>query len=124
MKLEELRLTITRLEEALDKDGNTYLKAKGYHTYKTEIKGRKINAFNFFTNIRLYPINELQLEETKNRLFSSTEEKPKLKIIAYQCDLATPLTNGRIFCNLTVNRFDFTEKKLFRKNTLLNYKGE
>lgn len=117
MKLEELKITITRLEDGLDKDGNTYLKAKGYNAYKQG--GKK--AYNFFSNIKLYPINETQFLETKNRLFSSIEDKPKLQIIAYQSELSTPLVNGKIMPSLTVYRFDFAKNKLFRKKTLLNY---
>jgi hypothetical protein len=117
MKLEELKLTITRLEDGLDKDGNTYLKAKGYNTYKSNGK----HAFNFFSNIKLYPINETQFEETKNRLFSQTEEKPKINIIAYQSELVTPLQNGTLRANLICYRFDFAKNKLFRKKELLNY---
>lgn len=117
MKLEELKITITRLEDGLDKDGNTYLKAKGYNVYKSNGK----NAFNFFSNIKLYPVNETQFLETKNRLFSQTEDKPKLHIIAYQSELVTPLQNGKIFCNLVVWKYDFVKGKLFRKKELLNY---
>lgn len=117
MKLEELKLTITRLEDGLDKDGNTYLKAKGYNSFKSG--GR--TSFNFFSNIKLYPINETQFLETKNRLFSQTEEKPKINIIAYQSELVTPLQNGKIFCNVVVWKYDFAKNKLFRKKELLNY---
>lgn len=117
MKLEELKITITRLEDGLDKDGNTYLKAKGYNPYKQG--GKK--AYNFFSNIKLYPISQEQFEETKNRLFSQTEDKPKLPIIAYQSELVTPLQNGKIFCNLVVWKYDFVKSKLYKKRELLNY---
>ncbi len=117
MKLEELKLTITRLEDGLDKDGNTYLKAKGYNSFKSG--GR--TSFNFFSNIKLYPVSVEQFEETKARLFSQTEEKPKINIIAYQSELSTPLVNGKIMPSLMVYRFDFVKNKMFRKKTLLNY---
>lgn len=117
MKLEELKLTITRLEDGLDKDGNTYLKAKGYNSFKSG--GR--TSFNFFSNIKLYPISQEQMDETQNRLFSSTEEKPKINIIAYQSELVTPLQNGKIFCNLVVWKYDFVKSKLYKKRELLNY---
>ena len=120
MKLEELKITITRLEDGIDKDGNTYLKSKGYNAYK---QGGN-NAYNFFSNIKLYPVNIGQLEEVKNRLFSQTEDKPKLPIIAYQSELSTPLVNGKIMPSLTVYRFDFVKNKMFRKKTLLNYGKE
>jgi hypothetical protein len=124
MKLEELKLTITRIEDFIDKDGNYCLKCKGYNAYKTQIKGKKANAFNFFTNIRLYPISQEQYDETKNRLFNQTVDKPKLKVIAYENELTTHLIGGKICCVLTVNRYDFEKDKLFRKNKLINYKGE
>lgn len=120
MKLEELKLTITRLEDGIDKDGNTFLKAKGYNTYKSNRK----TAYNFFSNIKLYPVSQEQMDETKNRLFSQTEDKPKLPIIAYQSELSTPLVNGKIMPSLTVYRFDFVKNKMFRKQTLLNYGKE
>lgn len=120
MKLEEIKVVITRLEDGLDKDGNTYLKAKGYNAYKSNGK----NAYNFFSNIKLYPISQEQMDETKNRLFSSIEEKPKLKIVAYQSELVTPLNNGRLLCNLVVWKYDFTNNKLFKKTQLLNYGKE
>lgn len=121
MKIEDLKLTITRIEDGTDKDGNVFLKCKGYNAYRQG----KNNAYNFFSSIKLYPINQQQLDETKNRLFSQTVDKPKLKINAYQCELATPLMGGRVFASLTAYRFDFATKKLFKKNELLNYgKGE
>ena len=62
-----------------------------------------------------------QFEETKARLFSQTEEKPKINIIAYQSELVTPLQNGTLRANLICYRFDFAKNKLFSKKTLLNY---
>ena len=120
MKLEELKIVITRLEDGIDKEGNTFLKAKGYNAYKSNGK----NAYNFFSNIKLYPVSQEQFEETKNRLFSQTEDKPKLKIVAYQSELVTPLQNGKIFCNLIVWKYDFSNKKLYNKKELLNYGKE
>lgn len=117
MKVEELTLTITRIEDSTDKEGNVCLKCKGYNSYK---QGKQ-NAFNFFSNIKLYPVNQEQFETTKERLFNQTEDKPKLKIKAYQSELVTPLQNGRLFANLIVWRYDFCKNKLFSKNTLLNY---
>lgn len=120
MKVEEMKLIIIRLEDGVDKDGNTYLKAKGYNCY-----GRgKQKGYNFFSNIKLYPVSQEQMDETKNRLFSQTELKPKLPIIAYQSELVTPLQNGKIFCNLVVWKYDFSKNKLFSKKTLLNYGKE
>lgn len=116
MKIEELKLCITRLEEDIDKDGNTYLKAKGYNAYKSNER----NAYNFFSNIKLYPVSQEQMDETKNRLFSSTEEKPKLRIVAYQSELATPLQNGAQRVLLTCYKYDFEKDKLFKKHKLLN----
>ncbi len=117
MKLEELKITITRLEDGLDKDGNTYLKAKGYNSFKSG--GR--TSFNFFSNIKLYPISQEQMDETKNRLFSQTEEKPKINIIAYQSELVTPLQNGTLRANLICYKYDFAKRKLYKKKELLNY---
>ena len=120
MKVEEMTITITRIEDSTDKDGNVCLQCKGYQSYK--MKGK--NAFNFFSGIRLYPISQEQVDETKNRLFNQTELKPKLKIKAYQNELSTPLINGNIRCNLIVYRYDFEKNKMFNKTKLLNYKGE
>lgn len=119
MKIEELKIFITRLEDGVDKDGNTFLKAKGYNAYKSN--GR--NAYNFFSNIKLYPVSQKQMDETKNRLFSQTELKPKLQIIAYQSELVTPLNNGKQLVNLIVWKYDFVHHKLYKKRDLLN-KGE
>jgi hypothetical protein len=120
MKVEELTLTITRIEDSTDKDGNVCLKCKGYNSYG---KGRQ-KGFNFFSSIRLYPITQLQLDETKNRLFSQVDEKPKLKIKAYQSELVTPLIGGKIMPTLIVYRFDFAHKKLYKKQEILNYGKE
>ena len=117
MKVEEMTLTITRIEDSTDKDGNVCLKCKGYNSYG---KGRQ-KGFNFFSSIRLYPITQLQLDEVKNRLFSQVDDKPKIKIKAYQNELVTPLQNGRLLANLIVYRFDFIKNKLFAKKELLNY---
>lgn len=119
MKIEELKIFITRLEDGVDKDGNTFLKAKGYNAYKAN--GR--NAYNFFSNIKLYPVSQEQMDETKNRLFSQTELKPKLQVVAYQSELVTPLNNGRQLVNLIVWKYDFVHHKLYKKRDLLN-KGE
>ena len=117
MKLEEITLTITRIEDSTDKDGNVCLKCKGYNSYG---KGRQ-KGFNFFSNIRLYPVNQEQYESTKERLFSQTDEKPKLKIKAYQNELVTPLVGGRLTANLITYKYDFFRDKLFSKKELLNY---
>lgn len=119
MKLEELKVFITRLEDGVDKDGNTFLKAKGYNAYKSN--GR--NAYNFFSNIKLYPVSQEQMDETKNRLFSQPDLKPKSQIVAYQSELSTPLISGKIMPSLTVYRYDFAHHKLYKKRDLLN-KGE
>lgn len=116
MKVEELKIVITRLEDGIDKDGNTFLKAKGYNSYK----GNGKTAYNCFSNIKLYPVNAEQFMETKNRLFSQTEDKPKLKIVAYQNELVTPLQNGRLFANLICYKYDFEKNKLFKKKQLLS----
>ena len=115
MKLEETKLVITRLEDGLDKDGNTFLKAKGYNVYKVNGK----NGYNFFSGIKLYPVSQEQFQETKDRLFSQKTDKPKLKIVSYQTDITTNLTNGRLFANLVCYKYDFATHKLFNKKTLL-----
>lgn len=115
----EITLTITRLQECEDKEGHTYLKAKGYHTFKQKRGTRTLNAFNFFTSIRLYPISQEQLDETKNRLFQQTVDKPKIKVKVYKSQLFTPLINGSICPTLHCFRWDFATQKLYRKNYLL-----
>lgn len=117
MKLEEMTITITRIEDSTDKDGNLCLKCKGYNSFG---KGRQ-KKFNFFTSIRLYPVNETQYESTKNRLFSQTELKPKLKIKAYQNEITTPLIGGKLNCVLITYKYDFVTNRLFKKKDLLNY---
>lgn len=116
MKIEQLKIIITRIEETSDKQGNVCLKCKGYNAFK---QGGS-NAFNFFSNIILYPVSQQQYDQTKERLFCQTEAKPKLGIVAYQNELLTPLNNGRIYPTLIVNRYDFQKDKLFRKDKLLN----
>lgn len=120
MKLEETKIYITRLEDGIDKDGNAFLKAKGYNTYG---KG-KTKGFNFFSNIKLYPVSQEQMDSTKERLFSQTEDKPKIQIVAYQSDVVTPLNNGKILVNLVCYRYDFVTRKLYTKSKLLNYGKE
>lgn len=121
MKLEELKLTITRIEDSMDKEGNVCLKCKGYNTYKSGSR----TACNFFSSIKLYPVSQEQMDITKERLFIQTDEKPKLKIIAYQSELVTPLQNGRLFATLICYKYDFQKNKLFKKKKLLNLsKGE
>lgn len=120
MKLEELNVVITRLEDGIDKDGNSFLKAKGYNPYK----GVGRNAYNFFSNVKLYPISQEQLDQTKERLFCQTDDKPKLKIKVYQSELSTPLNNGRLLANLVVYRYDFAKNKLYSKKKLLNFGKE
>ena len=122
MKLgEDLKLTITRLEEATDHEGFVYLKAKGYHSYKfTSPKGNKMTGYDQFTSIKLRPINEEQFEAVKERLFSQDTSKPSIKIVCYDCDLHTNNIGGKICPLLEVRRFDFASKKLFKKKDLLN----
>lgn len=119
MKVEQMKIYITRLEDGVDKDGNTFLKAKGYNAYKSN--GRV--AYNSFSKIKLYPISQEQMDATKERLFSQPDLKPKLQIVAYQSELSTPLINGKILPSLTVYRYDFAHHKLYKKRDLLN-KGE
>ena len=126
MKIDgDLKLNITRIEEATDYDGCVFLKCKGFNLYKgVTAKGRKINSYNQFSTIRLYPINQEQYEETKNRLFSQTSDKPILQIVAYQCDLTTNAIGGVCRPILSVFRYDFVKEKLFKRKKLLNYIGE
>lgn len=126
MKLEQdLVLTVTRLEDATDNDGYLFLKAKAYNGYKAITKNGKRKSYNMFTSVRLYPVNEEQYEQTKERLFSQEVNKPKLKIIAYESEIFTNLIAGQIRPILIVRKFDFFNNKLFRRVKLLNYgKGE
>lgn len=120
MKIEEIKIYITKIEDGFDNEGNLYLKCKGYNCYKTlSSKGKKRNGLNWFSSIRLYPINEQQYVETKNRLFKQTIDKPKLHILCYDNDLTTNLIGGAIRPILVVNKYDFVFDKLFRKNVLL-----
>ena len=120
MKLEEMTITITRIEDSTDKEGNVCLKCKGYNSFG---KGRQ-KGYNFFSSIRLYPVNETQYLETKNRLFSQMDLKPKIKIKAYQNELLTPLIGGKLNCTLIVFKYDFVKDRLFTKKQILNYGKE
>lgn len=127
MKLEEgLKITIVKIEEATDNDGYAFLKCKGYNQYEfVHPKKGTMKGYNQFTSIRLRPINELQFEEAKNRLFTQTRKAPRINIVAYESELYTNNINGKILPILEVTRWDFTTKKLFAKKDLLNYgKGE
>ena len=121
MRLEEQILTITRIEDSFDSSGCVFLKCKGYVQYQavSPKSGKSFKAYNQFTSIRLYPVNEEQFIETKERLFSQQVQYPKIKIVAYDCDLTTNLMGGRICPILTVNKYDFEHNKLFNKRTLL-----
>ena len=125
MKIEgDLKLAITRIEEQTDYDGNLFFKCKGFNTTKAKTaRGRNVRAYNQFSTIRLYPCNELQYTETKERLFSQETDKPILNIVAYDSDITTPSIQGRLIALLVVNKYDFQKNKLFRKRDLLN-KGE
>ena len=122
MKLvEDLKIAITRLEEATDYEGNLFFKCKGFNTTKSKTKtGRNVRAYNQFSTIRLYPCDNLQYTETKERLFSQETEKPILNIVAYDSDITTPSIQGRLIALLVVNKYDFQKNKLFRKKDLLN----
>lgn len=125
MKIEgDLKLAITRIEEQTDYDGNLFFKCKGFNVCKAKTaKGRNVRAYNQFSTIRLYPCDNLQYNETKERLFSQETEKPVLNIVAYDSDITTPSIQGRLVALLVVNKYDFQKNKLFRKKDLLN-KGE
>ena len=123
MKIEgDLKLAITRIEEQTDYDGNLFFKCKGFNVCKAKTtRGRNVRAYNQFSTIRLYPINQSQYEATKERLFSQTTEKPVLNIVSYDTDITTPAIQGKICPILVSNRYDFSTKKLFRKKELLEY---
>ena len=125
MKIEgDLKLAITRIEEQTDYDGNLFFKCKGFNTTKAKTaRGRNVRAYNQFSTIRLYPCDNLQYTETKERLFSQETDKPILNIVAYDSDITTPSIQGRLIALLVVNKYDFQKNKLFRKRDLLN-KGE
>ena len=122
MKIEgDLKLAITRIEEQTDFDGNLFFKCKGFNVCKAKTsKGRNVRAYNQFSTIRLYPCDNLQYTETKERLFSQETEKPILNIVAYDSDITTPSIQGRLIALLVVNKYDFQKNKLFRKKDLLN----
>ena len=126
MKLEEdLKLAITRIEEQTDYDGNLFFKCKGFNVCKAKTaKGRNVRAYNQFSTIRLYPCNQSQYEETKNRLFEQTTDKPVLNIVSYDTDITTPAIQGKICPILVCSKYDFQKAKLFKKKQLLEYKGE
>lgn len=115
MKLNEIKIYITRIEEYVDKNGITCLKCKGYNAINKTQK-------NWFSQIRLYPISQEQFDETKERLFSQKCSSPKLRIVCYDNELYTPVFNGGVRVMLTVNKYDFVENKLYKKSKLL--KGE
>lgn len=126
MKIEgDLKLTITRLEEQTDYDGNLFFKCKGFNTTKAKTaRGRNVRSYNQFSTIRLYPINQSQYEETKKRLFEQTCDKPVLNIVSYDTDITTPSIQGRICPILVCSKYDFQKAKLFKKKQLVEYKGE
>jgi hypothetical protein len=126
MKLgEDLKLTITRIEEQTDYDGNLFFKCKGFSCYKTTTtKGRNVRGYNQFSTIRLYPINQEQYESTKQRLFEQTCENPMIQIVSYDTDITTPAIQGRTCPILVVWKYDFTKNKLFKKKAILNYGKE
>ena len=126
MKIEgDLKLAITRIEEQTDYDGNLFFKCKGFNVCKAKTaRGRNVRAYNQFSTIRLYPVNEQQYTETKERLFSQTIDKPVLNIVSYDTDITTPAIQGRICPILVVEKYDFQKAKLFKKKQLLEYKGE
>lgn len=121
MKLEgDLKLRITRIEDATDSEGCLFLKCKGYNSYRAVTpKGRQIKAYNAFSTIRLYPINQEQYEETKRRLFEQTKERPTLKVVGYVNELTTNIIGGVVRPILVVSKYDFETEKLFKKNKLL-----
>ena len=125
MKIEgDLKLAITRIEEQTDYDGNLFFKCKGFNTTKAKTaRGRNVRAYNQFSTIRLYPCDNLQYTETKERLFSQTTDKPVLNIVAYKSDITTPYIQGKLCAILVVDRYDFAKGKLYKKRDLLN-KGE
>lgn len=122
MKLgEDLKLAITRIEEQTDYDGNLFFKCKGFNLTKTKSKsGKNMRAYNQFSTIRLYPVDQKQYEETKNRLFEQTCDKPMLNIVSYETEITTPAIQGIIRPILVCSRYDFSKNKLFRKKDLLN----
>lgn len=126
MKIEgDLKLTITRLEEQTDYEGNLFFKCKGFSPCKNKTaKGRNVRGYNQFSTIRLYPINQSQYTETKERLFSQTTDKPMLNLVSYETDITTPAIQGRCCPILVSSRYDFAQHKLFKKKQLLEYKGE
>ena len=122
MKIEgDLKLAITRIEEQTDYDGNLFFKCKGFSPCKAKTKtGKNVRSYNQFSTIRLYPCDNLQYTETKERLFSQETDKPILNIVAYDSDITTPSIQGRLIAMLVVNKYDFQKNKLFRKKELLN----
>lgn len=125
MKIEgDLKLAITRIEEQTDYDGNLFFKCKGFNLTKAKTaRGRNVRAYNQFSTIRLYPCDNLQYTETKERLFSQETDKPILNIVAYDSDITTPSIQGRLIALLVVNKYDFQKNKLYKKSQLLK-KGE
>lgn len=126
MKLgEDLKFTITKIEEQTDYDGCLFLKCKGFSMSRGKTaQGRNVRCYNQFSTIRLYPVNQLQFEETKKRLFEQTRAKPMLQIISYDTEITTPAIQGQIRPIVVANKYDFTKDKLFKKKQLLEYKGE
>lgn len=119
MKLKETIITITNVvKEEVDKNGYTFLRCKGYHRFLHEGDAR-FNGFNHFTSVKIYPVNEEQITETKNRLAEQEVDKPFLKIVAYKSELITPILNGKICPILTVYKYDFERNKLFNKRDLI-----
>lgn len=113
MRIFDINLTIKSLEEQIDKNGARFLKAKGW----TAEKNKQGSIFSFFSTIKLYGTNAL-LDETKNRLWLQTDEKPRLKLVVYDCDLTIPLVTGKPISILKVFYYDFRSKKFGTKKQM------
>ena len=119
MRVFDIIITIKSIEEKIDKTGARFLKARGWCAEKN-IHGI---TRSFFASIQLYGTNGL-LDETKNRLWLQTAEKPKLKLQVYDSDLTLPLINGKSFSILKVYYYDFFTKKVGTKKQMkLDYQN-
>ena len=59
-----------------------------------------------------------------NRLFEQTVEKPKIKILAEECEIFTNLIGKDLRVFLNVGKYDFEKNKMFPKRKKKEIKGE
>lgn len=110
LRLYEFDLTVYQLEDKIDKTGNRYLEAKGYHRYDgITVKGVHYDAYDAFSKIILYGTNDI-LDETIRRLNKSSNKK--LLITVIDSDIMNKLSKSTLLSYLVVYYFDFKTNRV------------